>query len=84
MSVSPAGMRNNGFNVQETRHDMCMKSPKMPDPPPPPQPAKPPDVDMSKMRSARRQPGMVGGSLLTSPNGVMGGVSTGKATLLGG
>lgn len=62
---------------------MCMKSPKMPDPPPPPQPVKPPDVDMSKMRAQRRAGGMVGGSLLTSPNGV-GAVSTGRATLLGG
>lgn len=62
---------------------MCMKSPKMPDPPPPPQPAKPPDVDMGKMRARSRQSGMVGGSLLTSPNGV-GAVSTGRATLLGG
>lgn len=63
---------------------MCMKSPKMPDPPPPPQPVKPPDVDMGKLRSRARQSGMVGGSLLTSPNGVTGGVSTGRATLLGG
>ena len=61
-----------------------MKSPKMPDPPPPPQPAKAPDVDMAKMRQRNRQPGMVGGSLLTSPGGITGPVSTGRSTLLGG
>jgi hypothetical protein len=62
---------------------MCMKSPKMPDPPPPPQPAKPPDMDLGKLRQ-RSRAGMAGGSLLTSPSGVTGSVSTGRATLLGG
>lgn len=63
---------------------MCMKAPKMPDPPPPPQAPKAPDVDMGRARQRNRQPGMIGGSLLTSPSGVTGGVATGRATLLGG
>lgn len=81
MSRGTAG--NNAPQRAGDRAPMCMKSPKMPDPPPPPQPAKPPDVDMGRMRAQRRQSGMIGGSLLTSPNGV-GAVSTGRATLLGG
>lgn len=62
---------------------MCM-SPDIPPPPPPPQAVKQPDSAMLTDKAKRNRAGMVGGSLLTGPSGVMGAMPTGKTTLLGG
>jgi hypothetical protein len=60
---------------------VCMSKPNIPPPPPPPQELKQPD-SMGTRRAARK-PGM-GGSLLTGPAGVTGGMNTGGTSLLGG
>lgn len=62
---------------------MCMSKPDIPPPPPPPQELKQPD-SMASRRARRPTGAMGGGSLLTGPAGVTGGMSTGGNSLLGG
>jgi hypothetical protein len=64
---------------------MCMSKPKMPKAPPPVQPAQMPDVNILRDRMRRASNGgtpIIGGSLLTGPQG-LGTPATAKATLLG-
>jgi hypothetical protein len=82
--VTLRGLRHTAPQTLGDPCHMCMKSPKMPDPPPPPQPLKPPDVDMKALARRNRSSGMTGGSLLTGPSGLTGGMPTGRTSLLGG